>query len=262
MTRALWLLLFIASNAVAAEPVPLTRAHAHNDYEHTRPLAEALERGFCSVEADVHLVEGRLLVAHDRKDVKSERTLASLYLGPLRERVRRNGGKVFSGGPAIVLLVDVKSEAAPTYVALHAVLADYAEMLTVFRNGRAESRAITVIVSGNRAQKEMAAQPLRYAAVDGRGVDLDANSPVDLVPLVSESWSKISTWRWDGPMPDEARAALQQWVGRTHAQGRKLRFWGTPDRPDAWRVLVEAGVDMIGADDLAGLQKFLLQAKP
>ena len=79
----------------AAEPVPLLHAHAHNDYEHARPLAEALERGFCSVEADVYLVEGRLLVAHDRKDVKPERTLASLYLDPLRDRVRRGGGKFF-----------------------------------------------------------------------------------------------------------------------------------------------------------------------
>lgn len=33
---------------------PLDRAHAHNDYEHARPLIDALERGFGSVEADVY----------------------------------------------------------------------------------------------------------------------------------------------------------------------------------------------------------------
>jgi hypothetical protein len=58
--------------------------HAHNDYEHERPLHEALELGFCSVEADVHLVAGSLLVAHDLGDTDPERTLQSLYLGPLR----------------------------------------------------------------------------------------------------------------------------------------------------------------------------------
>ena len=46
-----------------AEPVPLERAHAHNDYEHARPLLDALAHGFCSVEADVHLIERQLLVA-------------------------------------------------------------------------------------------------------------------------------------------------------------------------------------------------------
>jgi hypothetical protein len=48
---------------VAAAPVPLTRAHAHNDYLHARPLFDALDHGFCSVEADVWLVDGKLLVA-------------------------------------------------------------------------------------------------------------------------------------------------------------------------------------------------------
>src|SRR5438128_1656766 len=36
---------------LAAEPTPLLHAHAHNDYEHTHPLFDALEQGFCSVEA-------------------------------------------------------------------------------------------------------------------------------------------------------------------------------------------------------------------
>src|SRR5204862_3959746 len=66
-------------------PPPLIRAHAHNDYEHSRPLLDALDRGFCSIEADVWLVDGRLLVAHDRNAVKAERTLQTLYLDPLRE---------------------------------------------------------------------------------------------------------------------------------------------------------------------------------
>ncbi|MFM7555618.1 MAG: hypothetical protein ACKPAH_10035, partial [Verrucomicrobiota bacterium] len=46
----------------AAGPEPtlraLPQAHSHNDYEQKRPLLEALDHGFCSVEADVYLVEG------------------------------------------------------------------------------------------------------------------------------------------------------------------------------------------------------------
>lgn len=34
------------SSAVAAGVQPLERAHAHNDYEHPRPLADALDHGF------------------------------------------------------------------------------------------------------------------------------------------------------------------------------------------------------------------------
>src|SRR6185295_14563982 len=75
-----------ASEGVTAKPLP--QAHAHNDYEHARPLLDALDHGFCSVEADIWLTPDGLLVAHDRKDLKPARTLEALYLDPLRERVK------------------------------------------------------------------------------------------------------------------------------------------------------------------------------
>src|SRR5437773_8402832 len=99
-TTALATALFaIVVNQSAAQPTPLIHAHAHNDYLHARPLLDALDHGFCSVEADIYLVEGQLLVAHDRDKVKPDRTLQSLYLDPLRERVRKNGGRVYPNGP-------------------------------------------------------------------------------------------------------------------------------------------------------------------
>lgn len=255
---AFLLFVWCSSLLAAVDPVPLQRAHAHNDYEHERPFFDAIGRGFCSVEADVYLVDGQLLVAHDRKDVKPDRTLARLYLEPLREQVRRNGGRVHRGGPGFVLLVDVKSEAGATYAALHAELEKFSELLTTYRAEGVQAAAVTVIVSGNRAPKDMLAQRVRYAAIDGRKDDLDANSSAALVPLVSENWKKIFAWDWQGEMPAAERQALRQWVERAHAQGRKVRFWNTPDRAAAWKILLDAGVDVIGTDDLAGLQQFLL----
>ena len=46
-----------ASVAIAEDVKPLPRAHAHNDYLHQRPLLDALDNGFCSVEADISLVD-------------------------------------------------------------------------------------------------------------------------------------------------------------------------------------------------------------
>jgi glycerophosphoryl diester phosphodiesterase len=255
------LVLFLVSLSVpwlkSAEPMPLERAHAHNDYEHARPLLDALAHGFCSVEADVYLIEGQLLVAHDRKDVKPGRTLTSLYLEPLRQRVRQNDGRVYPHGPTIILLVDVKSEAGATYAALHAELEKFAAMLTAFRENETTPGAVTVIVSGNRAPAELRMQTVRYAALDGRKEDLNLNPPATLVPLVSENWNKVFSWNWQGEMPEADRKALEQWVRRAQAQNRKVRFWNTPDREDAWKILLDAGVDLLGTDDLEGLQRFL-----
>ncbi len=250
-----WLL---AATAFAAEPTPLVRAHAHNDYEHTRPLLDALDHGFASIEADVHLVDGRLLVAHDRKAVKPERTLEALYLDPLRERVRNHGGRVYRGGPTITLLIDVKSDGAATYQVLDAILKNYSEMLTTFRAGVAEAGAITVVVSGSRAPAIMGAQSLRYAALDGRIEDLEGQSTSALIPWVSDNWQKVFAWRWTGPMPAEDGQKLRRLVDQAHAQGRRIRFWNTPDRVEAWKLLYDAGVDLLNTDDLVGLQAFLL----
>lgn len=241
-------------------PKPLRHAHAHNDYEHKRPLFEALECGFCSVEADIWLVDGKLLVAHDRNQVKPERTLQSLYLEPLRERARRNGGRVYLDGPEVILLVDVKSDAGTTYAALRNVLKEFADVLTVFRSDGTTTNAVTVIISGNRDRNVMANETVRYAALDGRLEDLDSNASSRFIPLVSESWSQLFKWRGAGPMPKEEHQNLQQTVTKAHAQGRKVRFWATPDQPEVWKELLDAGVDLLNADDLAGLQKFLLSS--
>lgn len=239
---------------------PATRAplaHAHNDYEHPRPLLDALERGFDSVEADVWLVDGDLLVAHDRRDVRPGRNLRTLYLEPLRARVRAGGGTVQPGRPEFILLIDVKSAAAPTYAAVAATLAEYADILTEFAGEREVRRAVTVILSGNRDEAGLRATPRRLAAMDGRRAHLDSELPASFIPWVSENWRTFSTWHWSGPMPAEVRRNLGDWVARAHARGRRLRFWNVPDTPAAWSELRAAGVDVIGADDLAGLQAFL-----
>ena len=128
-------LLLLPALCPGAEPVPLIHVHAHNDYEHTRPLFDALDHGFCSVEADIYLVDGQLLVAHDRAKVKPERTLQALYLDPLRDRVKKNGGRVYPGGPECVLLIDEKTRWQTLYPVLRQTLKNYADMLTTFESG-------------------------------------------------------------------------------------------------------------------------------
>lgn len=245
-----------SSFAAPALPPPLLHAHAHNDYEHPRPLLDALDQGFCSVEADIYLVDGKLLVAHDRNKVSPARTLQALYLDPLRERVKRNGGRVFPGVPEVTLLIDVKSDAELTYAALRKVLEDYTGVLTSFQAGSIKTNAITVILSGNRAQATLAAEASRRAAIDGRLVDLDGNEPVSLIPLISDNWSKFFKWKGQGAFPEEEKKRVVALVEKAHRQGRRVRFWGIADTPEVWREFRQLGVDLINTDNLAGVAQF------
>ncbi len=255
------LFAFTGLLATGAEPKPLVNAHAHNDYEHARPLLDALDRGFCSVEADVWLVDGQLLVAHDRGKVKPGRTLQALYLDPLLARVKQNGGRVYAGGPSLTLLVDVKSDAKDTWLALRMALRPYEPILTRFGRDGIETGAVTVIISGNRARDLMASDTNRLAAYDGRLADLESGAPPQFVPLVSDQWRQISSWRGGNakPLPAADERKLRETVLKAHAQGRRIRFWGAPDTPEVWAAFRNAGVDLLNADDLDGLREFLLK---
>ena len=252
---ALLLTLSAAACARAAEPLP--QAHAHNDYEHKRPLLDALDHGFCSVEADIYFTNGTLLVAHDADKVDPKRTLEALYLNPLRQRVKQNGGSVYSNGPSLMLLIDFKTEAKPTYDALRPVLEKYRDMLTKFTSSETRTGAVTVVLSGNRPINTVAAERERLVGIDGRLPDLDESPSPHLVPLVSDNWTKYFQWRGQGAFSESERSKLEALVQRAHAEGRRIRFWAVPDTEAGWRVMRDAGVDLINTDDLAGLQKLL-----
>ena len=59
-------------------PVRTMPIHSHNDYAQKRPFWGAYEAGADSIEADVFLVDGDLLVAHSRRELKKENTLRRL----------------------------------------------------------------------------------------------------------------------------------------------------------------------------------------
>jgi hypothetical protein len=261
---ALPLLLASLAAAPATAPAvkPLVNAHAHNDYEHPRPLLDALDAGFCSVEADVFLVNGRLLVAHNLPDVRPQRTLQALYLDPLKQRVAAHAGRVYRDGPEFFLMVDIKSEAEATYAALREALAAYEPMLTSFRDGKLTRNAVTVIVSGSRPVRTMRNEPRRLAMLDGRLEDLRRGYPPELMPLISARWGDAFAWTGQGQMPPEQREALKALVDRVHGQGRRIRFWAIPDSAAGWGELRTAGVDLINTDKLQELRQFLSDTPP
>ena len=250
-------LLNLLALALYAQPKPLTNLHAHNDYEHAHPLFDALDHGFCSVEADIYLVEGKLLVAHNRSEVKSERTLQVLYLDPLRERTRKNGGRVYPHGPEFTLLIDLKSSWQTIYPVLREVLKQYSDILSTVEGSQKKTNAVVAIITGDRSRNMFTGESIRYAAFDGDLTDLDLTTPAELIPWISSNWSGTFKWRAKGPFPEDERTKLREIVAKAHQHGRRVRFWGAPDNADFWRELLANGVDLINTDDLEGAQKFV-----
>ncbi|MCG7203628.1 phosphatidylinositol-specific phospholipase C/glycerophosphodiester phosphodiesterase family protein [Streptomyces arenae] len=243
---------------------PLWRAHAHNDYEHTHPLFDALGHRFGSVEADIFLVGDQLLIGHTEDDLDPSRTLESLYLDPLAALVKANHGAVYRGWRRpLQLLIDIKTEGSSTYLELDRHLRRYPHLFTTYAHGRVVPGAVTNVVSGDRAARTpMAAQTVRRAFYDGRLTDLGTPAPASFAPLISDNWTLNFTWLGEGDCPAAERQKLRAIVQQAHAAGQQVRFWATPDtagpaRDALWGELLAAGVDYLNTDDLAGLEAFL-----
>ncbi|MGK5531458.1 phosphatidylinositol-specific phospholipase C/glycerophosphodiester phosphodiesterase family protein [Streptomyces sp. URMC 129] len=260
-----------SSASSGGNAVPLRRAHAHNDYEHDRPLHDALAHGFTSVEADIWLRDGQLLVAHDEWELDPSRTLEALYLDPLLARVRANHGRVYQGYEvSLQLLIDIKNTGEATYRELSRRLRPYHALFSKAIGGRVHTRAVTAVISGDRAARgPMEAERIRHTFYDGRLDDLLAAppAPASFIPLISSNWNTSFTWQGIGPMPAAERELLRRITGTAHARGQRVRFWATPDQPGpareaVWRELVAADVDHLNTDDLAGLAAFLRADDP
>ena len=239
-------------------------AHSHNDYEHERPLFDALDCKFKSIEADVFSIGDSLFVAHDFDKVQTGRTLRQLYLEPLKERIAAGNGSVYGNGEEIILLIDIKDDAIKTYQLLHQILTEYKSLVTSFEDGKKIQRSIMVVVSGNRPVEYMRSQATRWAGFDGRMENLNSGISPELMPMVSDNWTKHFTWDGIGEMPEQERGQLQHFADLASSKGYILRFWNTPNRTAAqrqavWQELKNAGVGLIGVDELKELNGFLIR---
>ncbi len=251
------------SNDTLSAPYP---AHAHNDYMHERPLFDALDNGFRSIEADVFAIGDSLYVAHDRRDIKPGRTLRALYLEPLMDYISEDRIGIYDSASPLILLIDIKDDGLSTYKLLDHILSESREILCQVSPEGYVPGSVMVIVSGNRPIEYMLQQTQRFAFVDGRMENLMETYPPLLMPLISDRWTKYFTWRGKGDMPEKERVQLRLHVKQAHDKGQLIRFWATPDTPGkereaVWNELVEAGIDLINTDDLVGLRAFLLEKK-
>src|SRR5687768_2334780 len=96
---------YLLGTSVFAQVTPLANAHAHNDYEHKRPLMDALSFGFTSVEADIYLIDNELYVSHNYPKNLKGITLKELYLDPLQQILKKHNNKVYPGYKSVFYLM-------------------------------------------------------------------------------------------------------------------------------------------------------------
>ncbi|MBL7696532.1 MAG: phosphatidylinositol-specific phospholipase C/glycerophosphodiester phosphodiesterase family protein [Chitinophagaceae bacterium] len=236
--------------SVKGQRYTTANAHSHNDYEQHVPFYKAWENGFGSIEADVFLVDANLIVAHDSSELKSGRTLDSLYLVPLRRCIEKNGGFVYADKTrALQLMIDIKSEAGSTLDRLVEVLNGYTALIN--------SSSLRIVISGNRPAASQFALYPSWIFFDGDFRINYSRLALERVQMFSDNFARYSSWDGTGNISAEDKKQLLRMISFSHRMGKKIRFWNAPDTPEAWRTFIGLEVDYINTDKIEGLARFL-----
>ena len=241
----------------------LRRGCSHNDYWQNPPLFKALSLGYIYIEADILLLKNRLVVAHRRPLFPMKaKDLEELYLKPLFEIYQKQGYFYKDHPSPIFLMIDIKTEAETTYAKLLEMIEPYKPMLTSFVNGVEVPGGITLIITGNRPIETIAAESERWAAIDGRPMDLGKGYPVNLMPMVSEKYSTILGWTTTfGTKSPRNILKVQDFVAKVQSEGRLTRLWKIPEKTEAWNWLTYHGIDLLNTDNLPKLHNYLRSAQ-
>jgi hypothetical protein len=257
--------------AVLRRPQPyLPAGHALAGPERADPLPAVLRHGLAGLTVPVQPgPRGELFIGPGAP--RPGRTLRRLVLSPLFARAGVHGGRLRKdqrvpfrlviefGGPSRDPELLLRA-----YRVLDQQLRDHAPLLSRCVDGRLEPGAVTVAVTGVVDVRELlATQRHRCAFADGSFDDVGSPAaPPELVPMISEPWSRRFGWDGRDDIPAEERHLLHALVRAAREDGRIVRMSGLArgdraGRRAVWGELAKAGVDVIADEDHRGLARYL-----
>lgn len=244
MKKTFFLALALRAFCGMAQPATYSCAnlHSHNDYEQSVPFMPAWKAGFGSIEADIWLHNGRLLVAHTHQSLSPERTLESLYLQPLLKVARANR--------PVQLMIDIKTDSIATLDSLVALLQRYPAL---------QQSGIRWVISGNRPPVSRYNSYPSWILFDG---ELSKTYPVEVLPkiaMISGPLADYTAWNGKGVLMEQEKSRLVQLIQHVHSLHKPIRFWGAPDVVNAWYQFMHLGIDYINTDHIEGASSFINQ---
>lgn len=230
--------------AAAAQPPVLI--HSHNDYAQRVPFYQAYAQQVSSIEADVFLHDGQLLVGHDVEDLRADMTFEALYVEPIVTLFARNGGRAFrDSDQTLQLMVELKSETDPTLRAVAALLGRWPEVF----DPEVNPAAVRVAVTGRVPAPEAFDRYPRFLGFDGVWDADYTPEQLERIALISTNFRDFSQWNGKGTIIPAEKERLEQVIDRAHEQGKPVRFWNAPEGTTVYYTFYDMGIDYINTDN-------------
>ena len=237
---------------------PLIHAFVHNDAVYNAPLFDALALGYRFIEADVHLIKNEILVYHRKPFFPNyNKSLTNCYLKPLFEIIKNKGSVFPKSKEPIYLILDIKTDAEQTYKAIKSTLLPFYPMLTHWEDGIEKSNSVSIILSGNRPIQTIKVEKKRWVTIDGRLEDIDKNYTPQLMPIISDKYSKVFGFSFFSKKPNAKQLNhIKDLSKQIHQQNKLFRLWGIPEQESIWKMLLDNGLDLISTDRIKKLNTF------
>lgn len=220
--------------------------HSHNDYAQRVPFYQAYAQQVSSIEADVFLHDGQLLVGHDVEDLRADMTFEALYVEPIVTLFARNGGRAFrDSDQTLQLMVELKSETDPTLRAVAALLGRWPEVF----DPEVNPAAVRVAVTGRVPAPETFDRYPRFLGFDGAWDADYTPEQLERIALISTNFRDFSQWNGKGTIIPAEKERLEQVIDRAHEQGKPVRFWNAPEGTTVYYTFYDMGIDYINTDN-------------
>lgn len=257
-------LLLIPLNIWAQLPLPF--GHSHNDYLQKRPLFQAIELGFGSIEIDVCLDKyHNIRVAHDPIFLSTKKTIEEMYFDPIVKMIN-DGDTMFkyTNDNPLVLMIDIKKNADSTYIYLKKIFLKYADYIKQYKNNDLVHDApLYISISGAKPWQLMQKDTLLFAHMDGSleltNVDsflLANRERSELMDRASLPYTQYKKYKRQFNSTEELLLNMQVINGIYGARGIRTRFWAVPNNEKVWNELLLAGVTWINVDRLNKFSEF------
>lgn len=234
--------LFVCGVAAAQPPVLI---HSHNDYARRVPFYQAYAQQVASIEADVFLRDGKLLVGHEVGELSPDMTFEALYVEPVVTLFKRNGGRAWRDSDRhLQLMVELKSETGPTLRAVAEVLGRWPEVFDPAVN----PDAVRVTVTGRVPEPADFGDYPAYIRFDGAWDAEYTPGQLERVALISADFKRFSQWNGKGSIIPAEREKLERVIDKAHAWDKPVRFWGAPEGVTVYYTFYDMGIDYINTD--------------
>jgi alkaline phosphatase len=227
------------------------QAHSHNDYEQNIPFLRTYYQQFGSIEADIFLRNDSIFVAHDQKYINSKNTFNALYLKPILAQIEKNKGSIYADKSLdLQLLIDLKTPGKLTIPVLIKELEPYSNIF--FPKG-----PVKIVLSGDVPAPQEFDQYPAYLFFDGRPDIVYTKGQLEKIGLISQDFTKYTKWNGKGIITKNEKSAIEAVIKKVHDQNKKIRLWATPDNVNAWKMLMNMGLDYLNTDKVEELGPYL-----